>query len=44
MVLVMVNGTGADLTNDEKRAHLVDLRRPRKDKLTNFVIYLQRNA
>jgi hypothetical protein len=28
LVLVMVNGIGANLTNDEKRAHLADLRRP----------------
>ena len=28
LVLVMVNGIGANLTNDEKRAHLTDLRRP----------------
>ena len=27
LVMVMVNGIGAHLTNDEKRAHLVDLRR-----------------
>jgi hypothetical protein len=27
LVLVMVNGIGANLTNDEKRAHLTDLRR-----------------
>ena len=27
LVTVMVNGIGANLTNDEKRAHLVDLRR-----------------
>ena len=27
LVMVMVNGIGATLTNDEKRAHLVDLRR-----------------
>jgi hypothetical protein len=27
LVLVMVNGVGAHLTNDEKRAHLADLRR-----------------
>ena len=27
MVLVMTNGIGALLTNDEKRAHLTDLRR-----------------
>ena len=27
LVLVMVNGIGANLTNDEKRAHLIDLRR-----------------
>jgi hypothetical protein len=26
-VIVMVNGIGANLTNDEKRAHLTDLRR-----------------
>ena len=27
LVMVMVNGVGANLTNDEKRAHLKDLRR-----------------
>jgi hypothetical protein len=27
LVMVMVNGVGANLTNDEKRAHLADLRR-----------------
>src|ERR1700686_1165610 len=27
LVMVMVNGIGANLTNDEKRAHLRDLRR-----------------
>jgi hypothetical protein len=27
LVMVMTNGIGANLTNDEKRAHLVDLRR-----------------
>ena len=27
LVMVMVNGVGAHLTNDEKRAHLTDLRR-----------------
>jgi hypothetical protein len=27
LVLVMVNGIGANLTNDEKRAHLIDLKR-----------------
>ena len=27
LVMVMVNGIGANLTNDEKRAHLVDVRR-----------------
>jgi hypothetical protein len=27
LVMVMVNGLGAHLTNDEKRAHLADLRR-----------------
>ena len=27
LVMVMVNGIGANLTNEEKRAHLSDLRR-----------------
>ena len=27
LVMVMVNGIGANLTNEEKRAHLIDLRR-----------------
>jgi hypothetical protein len=27
LVMAMTNGTGANLTNDEKRAHLADLRR-----------------
>jgi hypothetical protein len=27
LVMVMVNGIGAHLTNDEKRAHLNDLKR-----------------
>ena len=27
LVMVMTNGIGAHLTNDEKRAHLTDLRR-----------------
>jgi hypothetical protein len=27
LVMVMINGIGANLTNDEKRAHLTDLRR-----------------
>jgi len=27
LVMVMVNGIGANLTNDEKRAHLIDLKR-----------------
>jgi hypothetical protein len=27
LVMVMVSGIGANLTNDEKRAHLADLRR-----------------
>jgi hypothetical protein len=27
LVIVMVNGIGANLTNEEKRAHLIDLRR-----------------
>jgi hypothetical protein len=29
LVMVMVNGIGAHLTNDEKRAHLIDLKRER---------------
>lgn len=29
LVMVMVNGIGANLTNDEKRAHLTDLGRER---------------
>ena len=29
LVMVMVKGIGAHLTNDEKRAHLTDLRRER---------------
>ena len=29
LVMVMVYGIGANLTNDEKRAHLIDLRRER---------------
>ena len=27
LVMVMIKGIGAHLTNDEKRAHLIDLRR-----------------
>jgi len=27
LVMVMTQGVGANLTNDEKRAHLIDLRR-----------------
>jgi hypothetical protein len=27
LVIVMVNGIGANLTNDEKRAHLIDIGR-----------------
>jgi hypothetical protein len=27
LVMVMANGIGAHLTNDEKRAHLIDLKR-----------------
>ena len=27
LVMVMVNGIGSNLTNDEKRAHLADIRR-----------------
>lgn len=29
LVMAMVNGIGANLTNDEKRAHLTDLKRER---------------
>jgi hypothetical protein len=29
LVMVMVNGIGAHLTDDEKRAHLIDLKRER---------------
>jgi hypothetical protein len=29
LVIVMTQGIGANLTNDEKRAHLVDLKRER---------------
>jgi hypothetical protein len=29
LVVVMTKGIGADLTNDEKRAHLFDLKRER---------------
>jgi hypothetical protein len=29
LVRVMTKGIGADLTNDEKRAHLIDLKRER---------------
>ena len=29
LVMVMTQGNGANLTNDEKRAHLTDLRRER---------------
>jgi hypothetical protein len=27
LVMVMVNGIGSHLTNDQKRAHLIDLKR-----------------
>ena len=27
LVMVMVNGIGANLTNEEKRAHLIDIKR-----------------
>jgi hypothetical protein len=27
LVMVMTNGIGAHMTNDEKRAHLIDLKR-----------------
>jgi len=29
LVMVMAKGIGANLTNDEKRAHLIDIRRER---------------
>jgi hypothetical protein len=29
VVMVMTKGIGANLTNDEKRAHLIDLKRER---------------
>ena len=29
LVMVMTQGIGANLTNDEKRAHLIDLKRER---------------
>jgi hypothetical protein len=29
LVMVMTQGIGAQLTNDEKRAHLIDLKRQR---------------
>ena len=29
LVMVMTKGIGANLTNDEKRAHLIDIRRER---------------
>ena len=32
LVMVMVNGIGAHLTNDEKRAHLTDLKREPSDR------------
>ena len=31
-IMVMVNGIGAHLTNDEKRAHLIDLKRGPSDR------------
>jgi hypothetical protein len=40
VVWVVVNRSGADLTNDEKGAHLIDSRRPINEKLPNCVIYL----
>jgi hypothetical protein len=27
LIMVMTQGTGANMTNDEKRAHLIDLKR-----------------
>jgi hypothetical protein len=36
LTMVMVNGIGANLANDEKRAHLIDLRREHLiDKVCN---------
>ena len=29
LVMVMIQGIGANLSNDEKRAHLIDLKRER---------------
>jgi len=29
LIMVMTKGIGANLTNDEKRAHLIDLKRER---------------
>lgn len=28
LVMIMTKGIGANLTNDEKRAHLIDIKRP----------------
>jgi hypothetical protein len=39
LVMVMVNGVGAHLTNDEKRAHLIDLKR---DHLIDHVCVCRR--
>ena len=44
LVVVMTNGIGAHLTNEEKRAHLTDLRRPpvragtRDQRISTFVL------
>jgi hypothetical protein len=38
LVMVMTNGIGAHLTNDEKRAHLTDLKR---DHLIDQVCILE---
>jgi hypothetical protein len=40
LVMVMVNGIGANLTNEQKRAHLTDLRR---DKSVFKKSFRQRN-
>ena len=41
LVMVMTNGIGAHLTNDEKRAHLTDLKR---DHLHRSGVYSRNSA
>jgi hypothetical protein len=36
LVMVMVNGIGAHLTNEQKRAHLIDIRREHLGEFLNF--------